>query len=169
MHTKFRVLTIPVNLIVHTFHPQALIRPRAFISWTVSASFKTGLENGELSSQPQTEGFITVQVPFRLPTPSERSGYEALCAEIKDSVPPRTTFGYYASIERVELLASTTPEPSPDRLIRWTMATTSEAGGKIPQWVQRNWTLGGVPKAVVADVGLFIGWIMKKRGGQLEG
>jgi hypothetical protein len=51
------------------------------------------------------------------------------------------------------------------------MATTSEAGGKIPQWVQRNWTLGGVPRAVVADVGLFIGWVMKKRGqeAQVEG
>jgi hypothetical protein len=51
------------------------------------------------------------------------------------------------------------------------MATTSEAGGKIPQGVQRNWTLGGVPRAVVADVGLFIGWVMKKRGqeAQVEG
>lgn len=43
------------------------------------------------------------------------------------------------------------------------MATTSNAGGSIPQWVQRNWTLGGVPKAVVADVGLFIGWTMRRR------
>jgi hypothetical protein len=158
---------LPVNLIVHTFHPQALIRPRAFISWTVSASFETGSGNGEPSTESQTEGFITIQVPFHLPDPTEKSEYEQLCAEIRESVPPRTTFGHYASIERVELLASTTPETetetSSGRLIRWTMATTSEAGGKIPQWIQRNWTLGGVPKAVVADVGLFIGWIMRRR------
>lgn len=48
-------------------------------------------------------------------------------------------------------------------LIQWTMATTSDAGGLIPQWVQRNWTLGGVPRAVVADVGLFIDWSTKRR------
>jgi len=134
-----------------------LIRPRAFISWTVSAGFETESENGESQT-----GFITVQVPFCLSNSSE-TGYEQLCAEIRDYVPPRTIFGYYASIERVELLASTTETETSDHLIRWTMATTSEAGGKIPQWVQRNWTLGGVPKAVVADVGLFIGWIMKRR------
>jgi hypothetical protein len=157
----------PVNLIVHTFHPQALIRPRAFISWTVSASFETKSENGEQSTEAQT-GFITVQVPFRLPNPTEASEYGQLCAEIRESVPPRTIFGHYASIERVELVAPTTLETSSGRLIQWTMATTSEAGGKIPQWVQRNWTLGGVPKAVVADVGLFIGWVMKRRKGRLE-
>ncbi|GAD96028.1 conserved hypothetical protein [Paecilomyces variotii No. 5] len=48
-------------------------------------------------------------------------------------------------------------------IVEWTMATTSDAGGLIPSWVQRSWTLGGVPKAVVADVGLFLGWVAKKR------
>ncbi|KAL1882661.1 hypothetical protein Plec18167_003083 [Paecilomyces lecythidis] len=48
-------------------------------------------------------------------------------------------------------------------IIEWTMATTSDAGGLIPSWVQRSWTMGGVPKAVVADVGLFLGWVAKKR------
>lgn len=48
-------------------------------------------------------------------------------------------------------------------LVQWTMATTSDAGGLIPQWVQKNWTLGGVPRAVVADVGLFIDWTAKRR------
>jgi hypothetical protein len=52
------------------------------------------------------------------------------------------------------------------RLIEWTMATTSDAGGLIPSWVQRSWTMGGVPKAVVADVGLFLGWVEKRRTGQ---
>lgn len=148
-------------MIVHTFHPKALIRPRAFISLTLSAAL------GKIVSEDtiQPSGFLTVQIPFRLSDPEE-PGYEQLNAEIWNFVPPRTIFAHYASLEHVELLAG-----SEDRTIRWTMATTSEAGGKIPQWVQRNWTLGGVPKAVVADVGLFIGWVMKRRGqreGELE-
>lgn len=48
-------------------------------------------------------------------------------------------------------------------IIEWTMATTSDAGGLIPSWLQRSWTMGGVPKAVVADVGLFLGWVARKR------
>ena len=143
-------------MIVHTFHPGALIRPRAFISWTVSAAVsKITPEN-----ESEVTSFITIQVPFRLSDAAEDPEYQQLCADVRASVPPRTIFAHYASIEQVELLR---PSDSSDRMIRWTMATTSEAGGKIPQWVQRNWTLGGVPKAVVADVGLFIGWIMKQR------
>ncbi|KAE8364199.1 hypothetical protein BDV27DRAFT_145510 [Aspergillus caelatus] len=47
--------------------------------------------------------------------------------------------------------------------VEWAMATTSNAGGAIAQWIQRSWTLGGDPKAIVADVGLFIGWTAQKR------
>lgn len=47
--------------------------------------------------------------------------------------------------------------------IEWTMATASSAGGMIPKRVQRSWRLGGVPRAVVADVGLFIGWVARER------
>ena len=49
------------------------------------------------------------------------------------------------------------------RKIEWTLATTSDPGGLVPQWVQRSWSLGGVPKAVVKDVGLFIGWVARNR------
>ncbi|CAG8926237.1 unnamed protein product [Penicillium salamii] len=160
--TRYWDFIIELNLIVHTFHPKALIRPRAFISLTLSAALSKIVSEDTV----EPSGFMTVQVPFRLSDPEE-PGYEQLCAEIRNFVPPRTIFAHYASLEHVELLAG-----SGDRTIRWTMATASEAGGKIPQWVQRNWTLGGVPKAVVADVGLFIGWVMKRRGqreGQREG
>ncbi|EKV05501.1 hypothetical protein PDIG_11360 [Penicillium digitatum PHI26] len=107
----------------------------------------------------------------------ERSQYEGLYAQIMDAVPQRAVFAYYASLERVErVLApappasgpsasadSNTPATNPGRYLRWTMLTTSDAGGKIPQWVQRSWTLGGVPRAVVSDVGLFIRWTIKRR------
>lgn len=97
-----------------------------------------------------------------------------LYARIMDIVPQRAVFAYYASIERLQRVASPKPPASsqssaadlstpPERYLRWTMLTTSEAGGKIPQWVQRSWMLGGVPRAVVSDVGLFIQWTIKRR------
>lgn len=80
---------------------------------------------------------------------------EDLRKKITSSVPRDTVFAAYASVEQVVSL--------PTGELEWIMATTSNAGGLIPQWVQRSWTLGGVPKAVVADVGLFIGWTGRNR------
>lgn len=128
-----------------------------------------------------SHGFLTVQIPFYLAKPiSPGSPYEGLYAQIMDAVPQRAVFAYYASLERIERVPSPTPPappapgPStatdmnspattPERYLRWTMLTTSEAGGKIPKWVQRSWTLGGAPRAVVSDVGLFIRWTLKRR------
>lgn len=135
-------------------------------------------ERGSEEAQRAAEGFVTIQVPFALPrsmTPG--SQFEGLFTRVMDAVPPRTIFASYASVERAELFlpapsSSVSPASVADvdeanalhgRRIRWTMATTSDAGGNIPKWVQRNWTLGGVPRAVVADVGLFIDWTMKRR------
>jgi hypothetical protein len=49
-------------------------------------------------------------------------------------------------------------------VVEWTMATTSDAGGWIPGFIQRSWKLGGVPKAIVRDVGLFLKWTARRRG-----
>ncbi|KAJ5496991.1 hypothetical protein N7463_008978 [Penicillium fimorum] len=173
---SYKHFEVELNLIVHTFHPRALIRPRAFISWTVSATFASSYQSTRVNPD---YGFITVQIPFYLTKPIiPGSQYEGIYAQIMDAVPRRVVFAYYASVERVELLPPP-PTPassglsssaelditatSPERYLRWTMATTSEAGGKIPRCVQRNWTLGGVPRAVVGDVGLFIRWVIKRR------
>lgn len=104
-----------------------------------------------------SKGFVTVQIPLQS-TPS--STPDDLHQRIVSAVPKRTIFANYASVEQVNLLP---PGDSGPSSIEWTMATTSDAGGSIPQWVQRNWTMGGVPRAVVADVGLFIGWTMRRR------
>lgn len=154
-------------MISHTFHPTALIAPRGFISLTVSAAYdnRTTSEQEQQKQQGATQGFITVQIPL---TASSSSTPSALQEKIKSSAPRRTIFAHYASVERVELLAAPSPAPTSSdttspRQILWTMATTSNAGGSIPQWVQRSWAMGGVPRAVVADVGLFIGWIGQRR------
>lgn len=154
------ITSVLVNLITHTFHPSALIAPRSFISLTISAAYDSQPQEEHSSSR---QGFLTVQLPLH---PAASSTPQALHQKISASVPKRAIFANYASIERVELLpaASPTGQSSIEKSrTEWTMATTSDAGGSIPQWVQRSWALGGVPRAVVADVGLFIGWTMRRR------
>ncbi|KAE8160575.1 hypothetical protein BDV40DRAFT_290007 [Aspergillus tamarii] len=87
-------------------------------------------------------GFITIQNSL-----THESGDlvpNLLCERDTASAPQNTVFASYASVGKA-------------------IATTSNAGGANPQWIQRSWTLGGVPKAIVADVGLFIGWTAQRR------
>ncbi|CAI7674424.1 unnamed protein product [Penicillium pancosmium] len=142
---------------------EALISPRSFISFTISATYDA---HSNEPSHP-SKGFITVQIPLH---PDPTTTPTAIHEKIKSAVPKRTIFANYASVERVakkngplESSSSQQQQQVYPPLIQWTMATTSDAGGLIPQWVQRNWTLGGVPRAIVADVGLFIDWSTKRR------
>ncbi|KAJ5728660.1 uncharacterized protein N7483_003168 [Penicillium malachiteum] len=159
----FKDVDVEVNLITHSFKPDALIAPRSFISLTISAMYDHMEEitmQGNHNNQNMT-GFITVQIPLKSTPTSTPSD---LHQRIISAVPKQAIFANYASVERVSLLPPL-PSPTdinPDR-IHWTMATTSDAGGLIPKWVQRSWILGGVPRAVVDDVGLFIGWTMRRR------
>ncbi|KAL4889271.1 hypothetical protein BDV59DRAFT_210455 [Aspergillus ambiguus] len=149
-----------VNMITHTFHPTALISPRTFLVLAVSA------DRVDSDGDTQIPSFVTVQIPLVAQSASESesdSGSDsvpvALREKIATAAPRRAVFASYASVERVVCRDR-------DRTgdVEWTMATTSEAGGAIPQWVQRSWTMGGVPRAIVADVGLFIRWIAARRG-----
>jgi hypothetical protein len=141
-------------MITHTFNPGALISPRTFISLVISA-YEPQPENSTASShQP---GFYTIQIPLSFKTSSAN-----MREKIKSAVPKNTIFAHYASVEHVILLPGS-ESANEEQRIEWMMATTSDAGGLIPQWVQRSWTMGGVPKAVVADVGLFLGWTDRQR------
>jgi len=66
---------------------------------------------------------------------------------------PKITPGQYVSIERGELVS--------EGEWKWQMGTASDAGGNLPMWAQKM----GVPGAVVKDVGLFMDWTAKRRGG----
>lgn len=57
----------------------------------------------------------------------------------------------YTSIERCILRA--------DHDIEWIMATTSDAKGCLPLWIQRM----GIPGAIFKDVKFLLEWILKKR------
>lgn len=150
------MLIVKVNMITHTFKPGALISPRTFISLVISAYEPQPADSASSSDQP---GFYTIQIPL-----SFKSSSSALREKIQSVVPKNTIFAHYASVEHVVLLrTSESANEQQQEQIEWTMATTSDAGGLIPQWVQRSWTMGGVPKAVVADVGLFLGWTGRRR------
>ncbi|KAM0819502.1 hypothetical protein AB5N19_05318 [Seiridium cardinale] len=58
---------------------------------------------------------------------------------------------YYVSVERIRKLA--------DGKIEWLMATASDAGGVLPQFVQNL----AMPGVVWKDVPLFLAWIAKER------
>lgn len=150
----------PVNIITHTFHPTTLIAPRTFISLVISADLPNFVR----------QGFMTVQIPLAAkPT-------DAIPDEIREKVasaaPRNAVFASYASVEQVVSLATPAVTCNPGAArdgngdtnqLEWTMATTSDAGGAIPRWIQRSWTMGGVPKAIVADVGYFISWTGQQR------
>ncbi|GFF33687.1 hypothetical protein IFM46972_03982 [Aspergillus udagawae] len=159
MEGGWRQVGMHVNIITHTFHPTALIAPRTFISLVISADLP--------KFNPQ--GFMTVQIPLTA------KSTDAIPHEIREKIasaaPRNAVFASYASVEQV--VSVPTPAVTSNSVARgrtgdanqleWTMATTSDAGGAIPRWIQRSWTMGGVPKAIVADVGYFIRWTGRQR------
>jgi hypothetical protein len=92
------------------------------------------------------EEFVVVSIPI---TDFEKSPY-AEFARDKSLV-----VAAYVSIERVRILPS-------NGEIEWLMATASDAGGVLPQWMQNLAVPGVVPK----DVELFMTWIPSQRSGQ---
>jgi hypothetical protein len=64
----------------------------------------------------------------------------------------------YTAIERIRVLPGSGE-------VEWIMATASDAGGVLPQWMQNL----AVPSAVAKDVDLFLGWIPSQRTGQPSG
>ncbi|KUJ22419.1 uncharacterized protein LY89DRAFT_554026, partial [Mollisia scopiformis] len=58
----------------------------------------------------------------------------------------------YTSVERIRVLPSNGD-------IEWIMATASDAGGVLPQWMQNL----AVPGAVAKDVEMFLSWIPSQR------
>ncbi|PFH59284.1 hypothetical protein XA68_12576 [Ophiocordyceps unilateralis] len=61
--------------------------------------------------------------------------------------------GAYTSVERVR------DAVSPDQGVEWLMATTSDARGLVPAWLQRL----AVPGQIAKDVDLFLAWLVEER------
>lgn len=92
-----------------------------------------------------TQEFLVVSIPL---TDFEKSPYSEYARD------KGLVVAAYASIERIRILPSNGD-------IEWIMATASDAGGMLPQWVQNL----AVPSAVAKDVDMFLNWIAGQRTG----
>jgi hypothetical protein len=123
-------ITVAIEEMKHKIDPKPL-KTRTFPVVQVAA---------ELAG---VQEFVVVSIPL---TDFERSPY-AEYARDKSLV-----VAAYTSIERIRVLPN-----SGD--VEWIMATASDAGGVLPQWMQKL----AVPSAVAKDVDLFMGWIPSQR------
>ncbi|PKX90855.1 SRPBCC family protein [Aspergillus novofumigatus IBT 16806] len=138
---------------------RGLDSPRTFISLVISAD----LLNFD------RQAFMTVQIPLAS-KPTDAIPHE-IREKVASAAPRNAVFASYASVEQVVSVPTPAVTSNPDargrtgdaNQLEWTMATTSDAGGAIPRWIQRSWTMGGVAKAIVADVGYFISWTDQQR------
>lgn len=129
-------------------HKIPILSNRAFPELVLAAKYKP--------HSPHHSAFLFVQIPINLET-SPNAFYSNESNKTKGQTPlerKEVILGRYVSVERC--IERT------DGKISWEMATASDAAGSIPMQVQKF----GVPGAVVKDVGLFLGWTAKKRGGK---
>ncbi|OJJ42988.1 hypothetical protein ASPZODRAFT_1250144 [Penicilliopsis zonata CBS 506.65] len=122
------------SLVYSITHAFPPLSPRTFVNLVLCAT------------EPDGSGFITVQIPVE----------SSIVTQTQPQPQPesKTVYGVYTSVEHVRLHGTS---------VEWVMATTSDAKGSIPGWMQRSYLLGGVPKAIIKDVGLFIDWVDRKR------
>jgi hypothetical protein len=112
----------------------APLNPRTFCTLVVA---------GNINS----DCFVVAQIPVdgsRLPDPSPSGSGK------------KTVTGTYVCIERCER------QPGND--VIWTMASSSAAGGNLPQFAQNM----GIPGLIAKDVGYFLKWIDENRGSVSE-
>ncbi|KAI1911560.1 hypothetical protein LOZ61_003778 [Ophidiomyces ophidiicola] len=133
--------TACVNTLTHKY---PLCTARRYTVFEITASLPPG--------QPPDDppGFIVLQLPL-CPADFPSSGL----ADARDYV-----CANYVSIEMVRCLHA---DASAGPRLEWTMATSGQACGWIPESVQRSWSLGGVPKQIVKDVGFVLQYLAGER------
>ena len=98
---------------------------------------------------PGGDALLVVQVPVDL--------RDAPAAKFSAGKAGKLVQGAYVSVERVGREA--------DGTLLWEMATASDARGVLPMGVQKL----GIPGAIAKDVGLFLGWVGRRRRKEEEG
>jgi len=130
-----------VNTSVHVVEMTHQINPKPLKNRT----FPVVQVAAVLAGAPE---FLVISIPL---TDFNKSPY---CEYARDK---SLVMAAYASIERVRLL------PSNDE-VEWIMATASDAGGVLPQWMQ-NMT---VPGLVAKDVDMFMAWMPSRRADESQ-
>ena len=120
----------------------AMLKKRVFAVIQVTAEVVSPKGDGE---------FIVVSVPTKC------FGQSKLAVFSKEKGLVRAA---YASVERVKRMSTrATLGDEAEFVIEWIMATTSDARGNLPPWLQTKLVTGVVSK----DVNLFMDWITKER------
>jgi hypothetical protein len=94
------------------------------------------------------EEFIVVSIPLH---DFNKSPYA------QDAKDKSLVMAAYTSVERIRILPT-------NGEIEWIMATASDAGGVLPQWMQNL----AVPGKVAKDVEYFMDWIPSQRSAQSQ-
>ncbi len=123
-------ITLKVVEMTHRINPKPL-KNRTFPVVQLAASLEG------------TKEFIVVSIPITDFDKSPQAEY----AKDKSLV-----VAAYASIERIRILPK-------NGEIEWIMATASDAGGVLPQWLQNV----AVPGKIAHDVDMFLSWIPSQR------
>ncbi|PGH00539.1 hypothetical protein GX51_05754 [Blastomyces parvus] len=135
-----------LSLVTHTFQPANLISQRVFLAMVITA-FTPPESSNPASTTQQPSGFINIQLPIH---------FSAIPPVL--SLPKAAVRGKYISVERVRIIPDASDSAAPGK-IEWVMATSSKAGGWIPEILQHS----AVPDAIAKDVGLFLGWTDEQR------
>jgi hypothetical protein len=118
-----------------------------------------------LTAQRSASSFIVIQIPFNSstlsPEASARSAHRNGKFAYNPTVAGSRTYqsenakgkdgkamveGRYVSVEFVEVK---------EEKVEWTMTTSSDAGGRLPQWVTEK----SLPGQIAKDVGFFLDWL----------
>ena len=129
---RWNNITVAIEEMTHKIDPKPL-KNRTFPVVQIAAELAGAQE------------FVVVSIPL---TDFAKSPY-AEFARDKSLV-----VASYAAVERVRVLPSNGD-------VEWIMATASNAGGVLPQWMQNL----AVPSAVAKDVEMFMSWISSQRNG----
>ncbi|EER41944.1 conserved hypothetical protein [Histoplasma capsulatum var. duboisii H88] len=131
-----------LSLVTHTFQPASVISPRVFLAMVITA-----FTPPEPPTSTTPSAFINIQLPIHV-------------SAIRPALPlpKNAVLGKYVSVEMVRVLADADDAAGPGK-IEWRMATSSQAGGWIPRFLQHS----SIPNAIAKDVGLFLKWVDERR------
>lgn len=146
------------------------LAPRAF-PVLIASAFRKVTSPDAPTQTPSS--FVTVSIPVNITKFALPASLYSTGRNVTDGKTPlqrkKVVLGHYAAVELVRKVAigrkdERTVEGNEGGTIEWVMATASDAHGALPRWLQTM----GVPGAVAKDVGLFLGWVEKKRGNSSE-
>ncbi|OJD14059.1 hypothetical protein AJ78_05565 [Emergomyces pasteurianus Ep9510] len=135
-----------LSLVTHTFQPANLISQRVYLSLVITA-----FTPPESPTSAEPTGFINIQLPIH---------FSAIPSSI--SLPKGAIQAKYVSVEQVRILPEAGDSAVPGK-IEWIMATSANAGGLIPGFLQHS----GIPTAIVKDVGRFLKWVDERRANKV--